>query len=69
MLSLERINNLTFKPAPQHAAIGKQVQVTKGYLKGLTGYATSYDYVNNLVQVGLVSVGKTNLPESDVVYL
>ena len=47
----------------------KRVQVTKGYLKGLTGYVSHYNYTNDMVQVDLVSVGKTDMPVLDVVYL
>lgn len=66
--TLEKIGP-TYARAVKHRAIGKQVLVTKGSLKGLIGYIVAHNYVLNDFLVDLVSRSKIRLHADDLVYL
>jgi len=64
----EKINP-AMNQAPRHQAIGKHVKVTKGPLKGYTGYVNAYNYVFNTFLVDLLSFRKKNIEAADLVYV
>lgn len=66
--TLEKIGP-TFARAVKHSAIGKQVLVTKGSLKGIIRYVVAHNYVLNDFLVDLVSRCQTKFLASDLVYL
>jgi hypothetical protein len=66
--TLEKIGP-TFARAVKHSAIGKQVLVTKGPLKGIIGYVVAHNYVLNDFLVNLVSHRRTTFLANDLVYL
>lgn len=68
ILTLEKISP-TFTRAVKHKAIGKQVVLTNGSLKGFIGYAIAHNYVLNSFLVDLVSRRRIHVPADDLVYL
>ena len=68
ILTLEKIRP-TFAQAVKHSAIGKQVLVTKGFLKGIIGYVVAHNYVLNDFIVNLVSHCRTEFLANNLVYL